>query len=372
LESLPDSYARISAEGIFLEFRRPKGRDFVVPAADLRGRHFRDALPSEAAASWQVAIDEAKASGKTTVFEFVLPTKEGRLNREARFTSCGNGEVIAVIRSTTHEKQAQARLLLADRLASLGTLAAGVAHEINNPLTYLLANLEWAVESLPGLFAHPDGPQAVAILAALEEARQGGLRVGAIARDLSVFSRDSADTIGAVDVHAAVESALTMTKHTTRARVVRDLRPVPAVRGSQGRLVQVLLNLLVNAAHSMQSGSPDDQVTVTTFLDDRGSSPQPTPQVHPLRATTADTYDTQARVVISVRDTGVGIPPGTIERIFDPFFSTKEVGMGTGLGLSISHGIIASFGGELRVESEVGHGTVFFLVLPPWTEPPAT
>jgi signal transduction histidine kinase len=226
---------------------------------------------------------------------------------------------------------------------------------------------------LPRLLADPDGPEAAAILAALEEARQGGLRVGAIARDLSVFSRDGAETIGGVDVHAAVEAALTMTKHTTRARVVRDLGPVPAIRGSQGGLVQVLLNLLVNASHSMQGGGPDDQITVTTFLADGCSVPAPPiPHLAPLRSTSVDTQDTKARVVIAVRDTGVGIPPATIERIFDPFFSTKEVGMGTGLGLSISHGIVASFGGELRVESEVGRGTVFFVILPPWTEPSAT
>jgi C4-dicarboxylate-specific signal transduction histidine kinase len=347
LESLPDSYARISAEGIFVAFRRPRNRDFAVPVEELRGRHFRDTLPAEAAASWQVAIDEAKASGKTTVFEFILPTKQGRLNREARFTSCGNGEVIAVIRSTTQEKRAQAQFL-ADRLASLGTLAAGVAHEINNPLMFLLANLELVVETLPTLLSHPDSPAAVAILTALDEARQGGLRVGAIARDLAAFCHDGGDVIGAVDVHPAIESALKLAARTLSkdARVVRDLRPVPKVRGTEGRLVQVLLNLLVNASHAMQGrDATDHAITVSTYMD------------------------AEAQVVIAVRDTGVGIPPGTIERIFDPFFTTKTVGVGTGLGLAISHGIVASFGGDLRVESEVGRGTVFFVVLSAWAEP---
>jgi C4-dicarboxylate-specific signal transduction histidine kinase len=349
LECLPDSYARISADGIFIEFRRPKGRDFAVPVEDLRGRHFRDTLPEDAGAAWQVAIDEAKASSRTTVFEFILPTKKGRLNREARFTSCGNGEVIAVIRSTTQEKSTQAQLVLADRLASLGTLAAGVAHEINNPLMYLLANLEWIVESLPGILSDPAGAAAAAILTSLEEARTAGLRVGAIAHDLSVFARDSGDVIGSVDVHAVIDSALKMTQHTLvkGARVVLDLRPVPNVRGTEGRLVQVLLNLLVNANHAMQaSRGDDDHVTLATFLDADG------------------------RVVITVRDTGAGIAAGMIDRVFDPFFTTKDVGVGTGLGLSISHGIITSFGGELRVESEVGRGTVFSVVLPVWSERP--
>ena len=347
LESLPDSYARISAAGIFLEFRRPKGRDFVVPVEELRGRHFRDTLPADAAAAWQVAIDEANASGKTTVFEFILPTRQGRLQREARFTSCGNGEVIAVIRSTTQEKRAQAQLVLADRLASLGTLAAGVAHEINNPLTYMLANLEWIVESLPALLSDPDGPEAAAMFVALDEARQGTLRVGAIVRDLSVFSRDSGSVTGPVDVHLAVESALKMTSHTLgeHVRIVRDLRPVPKVRGIDGRLVQVLINLLVNAGHAMPGSGRDDQITVSTVVDAGG------------------------RVIIAVRDTGVGILADKIERIFDPFFTTKDVGGGPGLGLSISHGIVTSFGGDLIVESEVGSGTVFSVVLPVWTEP---
>jgi signal transduction histidine kinase/CheY-like chemotaxis protein len=347
IESLPDSYARISADGRFLDFRRPKGRDFTVAAEELRGRCYRDTLPAEAAAAWDLAIAQAKATGKTTVFEFVLPTPSGRLNREARFTPYLDDQIIAVIRSTTKDKEMQAKLLVADRMASLGTLAAGVAHEINNPLTYLVGNLEYAIEELPALLGDRQDDDAKALTQALADARVGAQRVTTIARGLRMFSRGDDDRTGPVDVGEVVESAvkLAMNELRHRARVVRELSKVPPVLGSEGRLVQVVLNLLVNAAHAIQAGHVDDNlVHVSTSVDEA------------------------SQVVITVRDTGCGMPESVVARIFEPFFTTKDVGVGTGLGLSICHGIVTSLGGTLTAESEVGKGTVFRVALPALSE----
>jgi C4-dicarboxylate-specific signal transduction histidine kinase len=267
LESLPDSYARISADGRFLDFRRPKGRDFAVPVEELRGRYYRDTLPAEAAAAWEVAIAQAKATGKTTVFEFILPTSKGRLNREARFTPYLDDQVIAVIRSTTKDKELQAKLLISDRMASLGTLAAGVAHEINNPLACVVANLDYVMGELPALLGGLQSREVTVVSEALAEARVGAERVALIARGLRMFSRGQDDPTGPVDVGGVVEAALqlAMNELGRRARVVCELAKVPPVRGSEGRLAQVVLNLLVNAAHAIEPGRVDDnEVAVST------------------------------------------------------------------------------------------------------------
>jgi len=342
LESLPDSYARISAAGIFLEFRRPKGRDFVVPVEELRGRHFRDTLPADAAAAWQVAIDEANASGKTTVFEFILPTRQGRLQREARFTSCGNGEVIAVIRSTTQEKRAQAQLVLADRLASLGTLAAGVAHEINNPVAIMIEEAGWIGDLLAdGVVGDPKA-EAEIRQAAGEIATQGK-RCREITHKLLSFARKTESTVVPADLaKVAAEIAGLARQKAKFAGVdleVRTEADLPPVALSISEMQQVLLNLINNAIDAVSaSGRENGKVVVGLAREGEG-------------------------VVLSVADNGPGIAPEAAGRIFEPFFTTKPAGEGTGLGLSICRGLVAKMGGELRMESAPGRGATFFVSL---------
>ncbi len=351
LEALPDSYARISADGVFLEFRRPAERDHAIPVERLRGRHFRDTLPAEAADAWQVAIDQARQTQRTTVFEFVLPTPKGLLSREARFTPFHGGQVIALIRSTTRDKELQARLLLADRMAALGTLAAGVGHEINNPLTFILGNLEWLGTALrERLGDQAEAAEARDVFLAIDALREGAERIAGIARDLRSLARGTDERLGPVDLRPIIESSLRTTSNELRprARVVCELDEVPPVRGKEGSLAHVLVNLLLNAAHAIEEGAVDqNEVQVKLARDASG------------------------RVALSVRDTGCGIPPEIVGRIFDPFFTTREVGGGTGLGLYVCHGIVTSLGGELSVTSEPGRGSTFRVLLPAWTSPGA-
>jgi two-component system, cell cycle sensor histidine kinase and response regulator CckA len=176
----------------------------------------------------------------------------------------------------------------------------------------------------------------------LGQAREGADRVRRIVRDLRLFSRADEDDRGPVDVTKVLELAVNMTraelKH--RARLVRDYGETPPVLANESRLGQVFVNLLVNAAQAITEGKLEgNEVRLTTRCDGAG------------------------RVVIEVRDTGLGIPPEIVSRIFDPFFTTKEVGVGTGLGLAICHGIITGAGGEIQVESEVGKGTTFRVIL---------
>ncbi|MBI2892566.1 MAG: PAS domain S-box protein [Deltaproteobacteria bacterium] len=256
----------------------------------------------------------------------------------------GKRAYLVAARDVTERKLLQGQLLLADRLASVGTLAAGVAHEINNPLAYVIANLTYFGDELAKLAGRiPDG-QAESIVEALEEAKSGAERVRRIVRDLGTFSRSDATMARPIDVRPVVESAVRMVANELRhqARLVLELGAVPLVVADEARLGQVFVNLLVNAAQALAAAEPSREKAV--------------------RVTTRT--DTGGRAVVEVADTGPGIAPGVVGRIFDPFFTTKSVGKGTGLGLSICHGIVKALGGEISVESEVGLGTTFRVTLP--------
>ncbi|MDY7227100.1 ATP-binding protein [Hyalangium rubrum] len=246
----------------------------------------------------------------------------------------------------SEREEMRSRLALADRMASVGTLAAGVAHEINNPLAYVIANLDYARQEVEHAVAQGT-LEAGELPDALKEAREGSERMRLIVKDLKMFSRPDDERMELVDVRRAIDSATTMAWNEIRhrARLVKAYQPVPSVYANEARLGQVFLNLLVNAAQAIPEGSADcNEIRVSTRLDERG------------------------RIVIEVRDTGGGIPEEIRARILEPFFTTKPQGMGTGLGLSICHGIIASLGGELGFDSELGKGTTFRVVLEPPVE----
>jgi PAS domain S-box-containing protein len=253
-------------------------------------------------------------------------------------------------RDLTERKRLEAQVVMADRLASVGRLAAAVGHEINNPLAYVMANLDLALEWLgvPGISlggGSDEEPDRLGeILEMLREAREGADRVRHIVRDLKVFSRGEAEERTRVDPRQVLDSCVNMARGEIRqrARVVKDYGDTPPVLVNQARLGQVLLNLLINAAHAVPEGDPDaNEIRVTTRTDDRGN------------------------VVIEVKDTGAGIPDDVKPRIFEPFFTTKAGKSGTGLGLSICQNIVTALGGQIAFESEVGKGTTFQVILPP-------
>ncbi len=250
--------------------------------------------------------------------------------------------LVTIARDFTERKQMQARLMLSDRMASMGTLSAGIAHELNNPLSYVIANLEFVHATLQpeefDLARVPDWRQA------LEEARQGAERVRQIVRQLKTFSRVEEERQEQVDLHRVLDSVAQMAtsevKH--RARLVKEYGPLPAITGNDGKLFQVFLNLVINAAHAIPEGGVDEnEIRLVTVEDARGWA------------------------VVEVRDTGGGIAPENLGRIFDPFFTTKPQGVGTGLGLSICLTLVRAHGGDITVESTVGRGTVFRVSLPP-------
>lgn len=240
-------------------------------------------------------------------------------------------------------REMRASLIVADRLASVGTLAAGVAHEINNPLAYVIANLECLAEELPVGVPATGSEGTSSLREMIKAARDGAERVRLIVRDLKTFSSDRTDEVGPVDVRRAIAIAIQMAWNQIklRARLVKDYAEVPPVQANEARLGQVFLNLLMNAAQAIPEGSVDrNEIRIVTRLDDAG------------------------RVAVEVRDSGAGIAAEHLGHIFDPFFTTKPVGEGTGLGLSICHSIINGFKGEISVDSTPGRGTTFRVVLP--------
>jgi PAS domain S-box-containing protein len=257
----------------------------------------------------------------------------------------GKPSVLNMARDITARKRLEMQLLQADRLAALGTLAAGVAHEINNPLAYLMLNLEWIGRKLPDAIHEPANIGALVTM--LDEARHGAQRVSAIVRELRSFSRADGETRGAVDLAAVARSAIKITGHEIRhrARVSTSFEAVRPVWANEARVEQVVINLLMNAAQAMPEKRAEDNEIVVVVRE---------------RA--------DGRAVLEVTDNGEGIPPEVLQRIFDPFFTTKPVGLGTGLGLSICHGIVTSLGGEITAHSEPGKGTTLRVVLPT-TEP---
>jgi len=245
----------------------------------------------------------------------------------------------------------RARLMVSDRMASLGTLAAGIAHEINNPLAYVTGNLEAMAETLETAQGASTAVDCEALGAALRDARDGAERVRKIVHGLRSFSRSEAEKRVPIALSGVLEAAIRLTGNEVRhrAQLVRELRPTPLVVADDGRLTQVFINLLVNAAHAIPAGRSDENcITVRTRSDDQG------------------------RAVIEIEDTGKGMTPEVQARVFDPFFTTKGVGEGTGLGLSICHGIVIGLGGQISLESAPERGTVVRIVLPASTEAPAT
>ncbi len=238
-------------------------------------------------------------------------------------------------------KRTEAQLIVSDRMASVGLLAAGVAHEINNPLAAVIANLELADQEVEALAERV--PVSVDLVEELRDAREGAARVRTIVRDLKIFSRTERDDTGPVDAEQVIESTLRLARNELRhrARLERVFGDIPRVRANESRLGQALLNLVVNAAQSIPEGDYDKNlVRIETALGPKGT------------------------VIVSVTDTGSGIAPEIRGRLFTPFLTTKPVGVGTGLGLSICHRIISGFGGSIDFTTETGVGTTFHVHLP--------
>ena len=245
---------------------------------------------------------------------------------------------VLVAQDVTQQRDLERRLAVSERMASLGTLAAGVAHEINTPLSFITSNLDYVRTYIE----HGEGNPAE-VMSALEDANMGAQRVRKIVLALRSFSRVGDGPQRTLDVRSSLEQALTIagSQLRTRAQVTVNLGATPLVRADEGRLTQVFLNLLVNAAQAIEPGHTGaNEVKVVSSVTAKGD------------------------VLIEVTDTGCGLSDVARRHLFEPFFTTKPVGVGTGLGLYICHNLIHGMGGELNVESVEGRGSTFSVLLP--------
>lgn len=253
--------------------------------------------------------------------------------------------VVEQVLAAHARKQLMLKGVEAERLRSLGMLVASVAHEINNPLTAVAGYLDVCSRFCERARATPQLESMLAdqLISSLDSARAGTERIASIVRLLLTFARgDHPDAPKIADPLRSLDAAISLAQPELRrkARIVREVELLPNVAVSEARLAQVFLNLLVNAAHAIPLGQAD-----SSRVEVRGR-------------------EQGDMVIFEISDTGRGIAPELLDRIFEPFFSTKPLGHGTGLGLSISRDILREAGGSIRVESKLGHGTTFVLEVP--------
>ncbi|HVH47056.1 MAG TPA: response regulator [Labilithrix sp.] len=247
------------------------------------------------------------------------------------------------VRDLTRQKLVEGRLASAAAITAVGSLATGLAHEINNPLAVVLANVEEAVRvttDLEPIIAQSAKADFVDLRAMLEEAHSASQRVQFIVRDLRAFACAD-DRRGRVDLNAVIESCcnIAYAEIRHRARLVKDLKAAVPVLGSEAKLAQVFLNLLVNAAHAMPEGDVErNEIQITSAQDGRTA------------------------IVVTVSDTGAGIPAANATQVFEPFFTTKP--RRPGMGLAICQATVAAHGGDISIHPRDGGGTIVRVVLP--------
>jgi len=309
-------------------------------------------------------LDQGQAL--TSLLALVIANHQMHVERDNRIVELSTLNA-AMQRMNASLEEAQNQVIQAEKLASIGQMSAGVAHEINNPVAFVLSNLgsleSYVAQICELLGRYVEGERALSplppalaparalreskdfdflrgdIVTLLAESRDGLMRVKRIVQDLRDFSRGGADeTWQFVDLHAALDSTLNIVRNEIKykASIVRSYGDLPEIQCLPSRLNQVFLNLLVNAGHAIDAHGT---ITVSTGI----AGPE---------------------VWVRIADTGCGIAPEHLNRIFEPFFTTKPVGQGTGLGLSVSYAIVRKHGGRIEVESAVGRGTRFTVFLP--------
>jgi PAS domain S-box-containing protein len=343
LHAFPDMVFRVRSDGVILDFSGDPKSTLLPPEHFLQKR-VDETLPEDVASALMDAVRRVVREEGIISVEYDVLVKGEIRYYEARMVRSGADEALSIVRDRTQQRKMEQRLLQADRISSLGALAAGVAHEINNPLTYVVGNLTLAARELAAL----EVPEEVAfklhdLQKALADARAGADRVRFIVSDLNTFGSEPRAELTNVDLRKVLDSAINMawSEIRHRARLVREYRDGPAVLGNEHRLGQVFLNLLVNAAQAIEEGDAQkNTIQVVTGLED-------------------------GVIVVSIQDSGRGFDDNVGARMFDPFFTTKPLGEGTGLGLAICRSIIDSLGGQIVASSEgVGRGSVFTVRLP--------
>jgi PAS domain S-box-containing protein len=321
-----------------------------VEEAEALGKHLREVLRLADAQGAPVAVDlDAPSRAQPSAARLSLG-----VDADPRYVEYSVSPIldqrgqalgsVVVVRDVTERRALEARVAMAERLAAIGTMTAGMAHEINNPLAVVVGNAAFIAEELAALESDATHERLANVREAAGDTLRAAERVRQIVHDLKKFARAEALDREPTRVDEALEVALRLTQHHLRhkARVEREYSRCPVVDGSEGLLAQVFTNLLVNAADAIPDGHATEHVVrIACGTDARGWA------------------------VVEVQDSGAGIPEANLPKVFQPFFTTKEVGAGMGVGLAICHGIVGSLGGDISASSSPGRGTTFRVALPP-------
>ncbi len=347
VENARDFIFLVDETGTLISANTATARAFGIPAAGLKGRNLTEFFAPEHAEAMVLYVNDAISTRKSFEIKGEMRIKGRPYMLSTHFVPLLGEDgrtverVLVMARDITERQQMEAQLAQTEKLASMGTLAAGVAHEINNPVGIMLGFTELLLDRLPA------GSQEHELLKTIE--RQG-LNAKRIVENLMSFARQPAKQEDYADLNQTINNVLELVKNNLLTKKidleVKLARELPQVQGDTGELQQVFLNLINNAVAAMPGGG---RLTVVTKIN---------PYTHLVEAILADT--------------GTGIPKEVADRIFDPFFTTKKVGEGTGLGLAVSYAIINKYGGNIRFETRAEPdttgrptGTTFFVSLPP-------
>lgn len=374
-EQLPDPLHTQDAAGRITACNRAWLQTFGYERADVVGREIGSFLPEADRTTTLLdqLVDGAGTQDLVLQIECSDGTAKGMMltSRQVPDPATGRRTTLMRLRDVSSMKQLQAVAAQQEKLASVGMLAAGVAHEINNPIGFIasmLGSLDKYTKRVVGMLEAMKELEAAVEAGDLDAARgakarlaqkrkadkvdfcadsipslisrcqEGAERVKKIVNDLRSFARNDDNTMGPTDLNQVLESSLNIAWNELKykATIVKELGEIPSIEANASKLSQVFINMLVNAAHALPA-----QGTVT------------------VRSSVKDGV-----VTASISDTGSGIKPENLSKLFDPFFTTKPVGQGTGIGLNIAYNIVKQHGGDVRVESTVGEGTTFYVDFP--------
>lgn len=362
LEAIPDAVYRVNSAGIYTDYKPATDKTHCLSQAAFSGQSLTTVLPDAAASQIQEGIQSVLASGKKLLLELTVPdpTSNELYHLEARLLPSGSDEMQIVVRDITTVRQQEKAALQAQKLESLGVLAGGIAHDFNNLLAGMLGQASLAATKLERGLPAQGNIQKVILSAE---------RAADLTRQLLAYTGKGKFQIGPLDMNQLLNDTISLMGTTlpSNANLVLALQDdLPLVQADRTQIQQVFMNLFINAIEAL----PDEEgcITITTGvsnIDDDTCNRAPFPSAQVI----GDALEPGTYVAIQITDTGVGMDQATLSRIFDPFFSTKP--KGHGLGLSATIGIIRTHHGSLQVQSQLGVGTTFHILLPALANAPA-
>ncbi len=413
--TLPDLYFRLNADGVILDYLSGDSSDIYMATEDFLGKRMLDIFPANIASKFEKAIFQALEKNTSVTLEYSIEISNKKETYEARLLPFNASQIIIISRNITLRKQAesklkeknyelkqalkqlgrtQSQLIQSEKMSGLGQLVAGIAHEINNPISFIYGNVAYASEYAENLLKlccvyQEHYPEPVSVIADLAEEIEiefmkedfphllnsikiGAERIRQIVLSLRNFSRLEESDIKRVDIHEGIDSALLILEHRIKENgrirnieIVKEYGELPPVQCYVGQLNQVFMNILSNAIDALgtvRNRKPEPGTSETEREDSSGLSVSCNASHWILIRTEVLENN---RIAIAISDNGPGMEESVKSRIFDPFFTTKPVGKGTGLGLSISYQIVVErHGGTLRCVSTPGRGTEFAIEIP--------